>query len=382
MTRNIATVTRIAWSFYPRNISVGIAAMIFVYAGVVLLFISNLFFAQRIVRAQHQHIGWSKPVSLFLPILIAMIIATIFCLIAAVIVQFYVIDGEATALDIQKTGLTFFAITAFLPIPIVAASSLARLHPHIRRTKTIDKFGEGSMRAKIAIVLVSAFFLTLGATYRAATTLIGPVALLEGQPPRPAPARPYLSKASFYAFNFTIEICVVIFWLAVRIDKRFHVPDGAHGPGSYAGGFVFAGEAGNEKTRSTRHLLSAHSSMPTPGDRTSYASSNRTRSVESRVSWGGVSRDNIAPMFGEDGVATVPYSAIDDGQQMGELDMGVAGADREMGWDPRSGKWALRRMSRRRSQCQSLRGEEGVNLEGIPADGGCTDERGRRFHRV
>ena len=365
MTRIFATAIRIAWSIYPRNISIGIAAQIFVYAGIILLFIANLFFAQRIVRAQHPHIGWSKPFSIWLPVLIAIIIATILALIAGVIVQFYVLDGENAALIIQKFGSTLFAATAFLPIPIVIVSSLARLHPHIRKTKTIDKFGEGSMRAKIAIVLVSAFFLTLGAAFRAATTLIEPIPLRTGSPPRPAPRPGYLSKAAFYVFNFLIEICITLFWLAIRIDKRFYIPDGAHGPGSYAGGFVFAGEAGNEKTRSTRHLMSARSSVHskagtdgtvTPGGSRHSFSSSRAKSIESRISWGGVSRENITPMYGEDGIAAIPYSAFDDREDLPEAgDVGVEGVDKEMGWDPKSGKWALRPISRRISQGSTLR---------------------------
>lgn len=358
MTRIFATSIRIAWSVYPHNISVGIAAMIFVYAGIILLFIANLFFSQRIVRAQHPHIGWSKPFSIFTPILVAIIIATILCLIAAVIVEFFVVNGDNYALPIQKFGSTLFAVVAFLPIPIVTISALARKHPNIRMTKTVDKFGEGSMRAKIAIVLVSALFLTLGAAFRSATTLIEPVPLTKGTPPRPAPEPAYLSKAAFYTFNFTLEICITFFWLAIRIDKRFHIPDGAKGPGSYAGGFVFAGEAGNEKSRSTRRLMSVRSSMHSkagtdgPYGRSSFATS-RTKSIESRVSWGGISRDNISPMFGEDGIAAIPYSAFDDMQDLPD-------AGDEMGWDPKTGKWALRPISRRLSQGESLREPEHV----------------------
>lgn len=349
---------RIVWAQFPRNISVGIAAQIFVYAGVILLFIANLFFAQRIVRAQHPRFGWSTPFSIALPILIAIIILTILALIAAVIVQFYVFNGEITALDIQKFGSTLFAFVAFLPIPVVTASALARLHPHIKKTKTIDKFGEGTMRAKIAIVLISAFFLTLGAAFRAATTLLGPIPARAGSPPRPAPQPAFLSKAAFYVFNFGIEIGITLFWLAIRIDKRFYVPDGAKGPGSYAGGFVFAGEAGNEKSRSTKHLISARSSMhskagtdgtSTPYGRGSFASS-RAKSIESRISWGGVSRENVAVQYGEDGVATIPYSAFEDQPEDADVaDMGLTGQEKEMGWDPKSGKWALRPISRRMS---------------------------------
>lgn len=372
MTRIIATAIRIAWAVYPRNISVGIAAMIFVYAGIILLFITNLFFAQRILRAQHPRVGWSKPATALLPILIALIILTILALIAAVIVQFYVPDGEAIALPIQKYGSTLFAVMAFLPIPIVAISALARLHPGIRMTKPVDKFGSGRMRSKIAIVLLSALVLTLGAAFRAATTLLSPIPLTTGSPPHPAPSPPYLSKPAFYTVNFGLEIAVVLAWLALRIDRRFYVPDGARGPGSYAGGFVFAGEPGHEKARSTRHLTSARTSWASlhdpagAGSRHSMASTRaRTKSLESRVSWGGVSREQVAPMWGEDGVGVVPYSAFDEGGAEEDWgDVGVAGAEKEMGWDPKSGKWALRPISRRVSLGSEWREGGGVDGAG------------------
>jgi hypothetical protein len=47
MARTATMVLRIVWTCYPRNIRLGIAAMVFVSAGVLLLFIINLLFAQR-----------------------------------------------------------------------------------------------------------------------------------------------------------------------------------------------------------------------------------------------------------------------------------------------------------------------------------------------
>ena len=87
-----------AWAAHPHNIRVGMAAMIFVYAGVILLFIANLFFTQRLVRAQHPHFGWSKPFSMALPVLLGIMVATVLALIAGVIMEFYSLDhtiGEA-----------------------------------------------------------------------------------------------------------------------------------------------------------------------------------------------------------------------------------------------------------------------------------------------
>ncbi|KAJ9623282.1 hypothetical protein H2203_006222 [Taxawa tesnikishii (nom. ined.)] len=164
-----------------------------------------------------------------------------------------------------------------------------------------------------------------------------------GSNPQRAQAVPwYFSKPCFYVFNFVLELLVVYFWAAVRIDNRFHIPDGATGPGSYGGGFTFAGEAGNEKANlgqrdSTRHLT---------GSKSSFATSRRSRSRtrESVVSWGGISRpDLVEPGVGEDGVQTVPYPPAEDDDDWVPDEIG--GLDNEMGWDAKSGRWMLRPLS-------------------------------------
>lgn len=355
MTRVLATSLRMAWAAHPHNIRVGMAAMIFVYAGVILLFIANLFFTQRLVRAQHPHFGWSKPFSLALPVLLGIMVATVLALIAGVIMEFYSLDhtiGVAVR-DIQIYGATFYAIIAFLPIPVVITSTLARQHPKVKMTQTLDKFGEGSITAKIIIILFSACILTTGAAYRAGTTWLPPIPNMLNGAPVDGPW--YFSRGSFYAFNFSLELFMVWFWLAVRIDKRFIIPNGAKGPYSYGSGFVFAGEAGNEKPQlgnrdSTRHLTGSQTSgfNSQRGSRVSWATGGNSRrssmGAASRVSWGGISREDVTAGLGEDGIEVMPYY---QDEEMGNTagDVGVAGVDQEMGWDPKSGKWALRPVS-------------------------------------
>jgi hypothetical protein len=355
MTRIIATSLRMVWAAHPHNIRVGMAAMIFVYAGVILLFIANLFFTQRLVRAQHPHFGWSKPFSIALPLLLGIIIATIFALIAGVILEFYSLsETVGTAVrDIQIYGSTFYAIVAFLPIPVVLLSTLVRQHPKIKMTNTLDKFGEGSITSKIIIILFSAAILTTGAAYRAGTTWLPPIPNMLNGAPVKGPW--YFSRGSFYAFNFSLEIFVVWFWLAVRIDKRFIIPNGAKGPYSYGSGFVFAGEAGNEKPQlgnrdSTRHLTGSQTSgfNSQRGSRVSWAVGGHSRpssvGANSRVSWGGISREDVSGTVGEDGIEVMPYFRDEEaGNPAG--DFAVDGAEQEMGWDPKSGKWALRPVS-------------------------------------
>lgn len=331
---------RIAWSTRPENIALGIAAQCFVYAGVVLLFIINLFFTQRIVRAQHPRIGWSKPVTLFFPVLFVIIILTIAGLITVLIQSFYSLSTNTHRIDrdFQLYGATFYAVVAFLPVPVLLISTAFRALPPVRKTRTVDKFGSGSMRAKIAINLAAAILLGLGASFRAGTSWLPPTPIYEpNSSPPAAEATPwYFNKAAFYCFNFVIELIVVYLYALVRIDNRFHVPDGAKGPGSYGGGFTFAGEAGNEKRQlgqhdSTRHLT---------GSRSSFATTARS----SRVSWGGISRQDLSPGVGEDGVGVVPYPGTAEEEDVDPW-ADMEGVENEMGWDAKSGKWMLRPLS-------------------------------------
>ena len=342
---------RIAWSFYPRNVRIGIAAQVAVYAGIILLFLANLFFTQRIIRAQHPHFGWTKPFSIALPALFVLIVATILALIVSVIYSFFTLNEttQQAVHYIQLYGETLYAIVAFLPIPMVIASTVARRHPNIRDNERIDKFGSGSMRTKVIMVLVSAVFLSLGAGWRCATLYL-PIAYTSDPHPW------YFSKACFYIFNFTIEWCVVAFWGLMRIDKRFYIPNGAKGPFSYGGGFTFAGEPGNEKIAlgnrdSMRHLVGSQASGLS-GSRISWGGSRNSMGRDSRVSWGGISREDVSAGLAEDGITVAPYAPYASVNNESSLsvgghaaDVGVDGTEAEMGWDPKSGRWALRPIS-------------------------------------
>lgn len=142
-------------------------------------------------------------------------------LITAVVQGFYV--RSPTILkrdhDITLFGSTYFAVAAFLPILFLAIKAV--LPTHVPR----EDFGSGSYRSKVIIVLFNSTLLTLGAAFRAGTAYV----------PRPA-ANPawYHSKPAFYLFDLTIEIIIVYFLAIVRVDKRFIVPNGSHGPGDYS----------------------------------------------------------------------------------------------------------------------------------------------------
>jgi hypothetical protein len=214
---------RLVWSTHPYSIPIAIAAQVFVYAGVLLLFVVNLIFAQRIMRACHPHFGWAKSLSLAFKLYYATVVVMLLALITCTVQSFYTLSHNTRRIDrdVQLVGSTYFAVAAFLPIPLVLLSVI------LPKKSRVEKFGQGRFRSKIYILLLSTLLLSLGAAFRAGIAYV----------PRPL-AHPawYHSKACFYLFNFTIEITVVALYAGIRVDKRFHIPDGSHKAGDYSRG--------------------------------------------------------------------------------------------------------------------------------------------------
>ncbi|KAI9724030.1 MAG: hypothetical protein M1812_000748 [Candelaria pacifica] len=223
MSRLAACTLRIVWSTQQQNVPLAIAASVFVSAGVVLLFIINIIFTQRILRATHPHFGWHRALSLAFKIYYASVVLSLIMLITCTVQSFYTLNHNTRRIDrdVQLYGATYFSVTAFFPIP---ALILGYAFPRTTRT---EKFGQGRFRSKIIVLLIGATLLTLGSAFRAGTAYKTPRQ-------RNNPAW-YHSKACFYLFDFTIEITVIYLYAAVRVDRRFHVPNGSHGPGDYSG---------------------------------------------------------------------------------------------------------------------------------------------------
>lgn len=224
MARLMTCVLRIAWAVHPNHIPLAIAANIFVSAGVVLLFIVNIIFAERILRATHQHLGWNKALSRTLIGVFTLIVITLIMVIVATVQSFYTLSTNTKRIDraIQLYGGTLFMVVSFLPILIVLTALL------LPRTTPVEHFGRGHFKTKIAVLLVGALLLLLGTCFRTATNF---------RPPRPRsdPAW-YHSKACFYIFNLLIETIVIYLYAISRVDLRFYVPNGASKPGDYSAG--------------------------------------------------------------------------------------------------------------------------------------------------
>lgn len=221
MARIVALSTRIAWAVHEHNIKIAIASQIFTAAGVILLFVTNLIFAQRIIRAYHPFFGWSKPVSVLFKVLYVSIVAVLILVITVTVHSFFTLDPTARQTDriVQLFSGTYLAVIAFLPIPFALTAVV------IPRRTRIDKFGQGHFSTKFGLLLFTAALLAMGAIFRAVTNFyVRPVR---------DPAW-FQSKACYYCFNFGIEVLVVYIYALSRFDKRFHVPDGSSAPGHYS----------------------------------------------------------------------------------------------------------------------------------------------------
>jgi hypothetical protein len=219
MCRVVTMILRIAWANRQHNVSLAMAANIFVQAGTVLLYIINLVFALRVIRAQHPRLGWHRSLSIAARVLIAVVVLTLIALIASVIQESYTLNANAHRIDkdIQLYGTTFYAFVAFLPIPMLIAGIIIP-----RRIRT-EKFGKGRFRYKIAILATASALCTIRASYACGIAWLKPI-------PLESPIHPWqLSKEAFYTFCFVPEIAVVVLYAAVRVDLRFAVPAGQRG---------------------------------------------------------------------------------------------------------------------------------------------------------
>ncbi|KAL5396962.1 hypothetical protein PMIN06_007095 [Paraphaeosphaeria minitans] len=225
--RLITMSMRIAWAYYPTNVSLGIAAQVFVYVGTIILYLCNWFFAQRVIRAQHPHIGWSTPYRIFHRAGMIALILALFMIIVASIQQFFTLDSAILRIDrdLQLAAFTYFGAFTLAPLFMLLVSFV------VPRRGT-EKFGAGRLRNAIAVLFIGSFILALGQCFRTITGWLPeiPVRNEQGQ----ANAIPwYFSKACFYVFNFLTELLVVVFYAVMRVDLRFYVPDGAKKPGDY-----------------------------------------------------------------------------------------------------------------------------------------------------
>ena len=223
----ISTALHIAWSYSQQNAKIGIAENTFLDAGAGILYIVNLILALRIMRARQARLGWSKIFTALIWLLVLLTVISIVMLVVVVAQSFLASQTNILRIDrdIELFVLTWLAWIAFAPLLLTTVALV------LPRRNYIDKFGTGRFRWKPIILITASTLLTLGAGWRCGTTFASPLQQIGRRPW-------YFTSACYYVFALMPEVIVIILYLAIRIDLRFHVPDGADGPGSYSGATV------------------------------------------------------------------------------------------------------------------------------------------------
>ncbi|KAI8958677.1 hypothetical protein F5Y11DRAFT_359828 [Daldinia sp. FL1419] len=226
LLRSVSLVARMIWASYPKTVNAVIAASVMTQCGSVLIFIINLFFAQRVLRAYHPRLGWHRGTCSVVWFLIACVMCCLIMAIVATIHSFFTLDPRVRHADraVQLFAGSYLAFLAFLPVPVVGLAAAAQ-HARRFRFHRVEKFGAGKWRAKVGLLVFASLVATLGAAFRVGVNFDGR--------PGSEPAW-FHSRACYYGFNFVTDLVVSTAYLLARFDRRFIVPDGAQGPGDYS----------------------------------------------------------------------------------------------------------------------------------------------------
>ncbi|KAH7166441.1 hypothetical protein EDB81DRAFT_681255 [Dactylonectria macrodidyma] len=221
IVRVLTCSMRIAWATQPTNKDLAIAAQVFNNAGIIIIYIFNLIFSQRILRALQPGLGWHPALGVAFKAFYGCIVA---CLIMGITALILIVTSTnpstlSACHDIQMFSVTFLLIMTILPLFVLAAAYLLPDH------KDKETFGHGPMSTKVLIVIISTCLSIIIAGYKAGTAW----------DPRPLSNPGWFDeKPAYYVFGFTLEVIVLWMLILSRIDLRFHVPNGSKGPGDYS----------------------------------------------------------------------------------------------------------------------------------------------------
>ncbi|KAM3065699.1 39S ribosomal protein L16, mitochondrial [Clarireedia jacksonii] len=221
LIRLITCGTRIAWSKNPSNTRLAIAAQVFNNAGSIIIYIVNLLFAQRILRARQPRVGWNKGLGVLMKGIFVGVVGSLVMGITGLVISINTHD-VGTLRAIRDVGL---ASTTWVVVVTVIPFVLLGLAYGLPAAEDAENFGEGSIGAKTTVLLITSGLAMVIAGFKAGTTWESPRLVSD-------PAW-YDGKAAFYCFGFMLEVVIIATFTLSRVDKRFYVPDGCHGPGDY-----------------------------------------------------------------------------------------------------------------------------------------------------
>ncbi|KAJ9144662.1 Family c-likeg-protein-coupled receptor protein [Pleurostoma richardsiae] len=204
--RSVALAMRIAWAAHINDVNLAIAAQVFTMAGVLILFVVNLVFVRRFLRA-YAVFGRHLLVQMLYVFLLFCVAAMLVMVVTVSVYSFFTLDEEKRKIcrEVQRVAITYLAALAFIPIPAVLVGLCFPRKSHVDKLRR---------RAKVQLLLFTSTLLSLGAGFRCGTTF--------DQRPITQPAW-FHHKACYYCFNFAIEIIVVYSFAISRVDPRFRL---------------------------------------------------------------------------------------------------------------------------------------------------------------
>ncbi|KAK3985341.1 hypothetical protein QBC44DRAFT_353097 [Cladorrhinum sp. PSN332] len=217
--RIISLALRIAWSIDHPNAKLEVATTILTMAGVVLLYILNLLSARRYVR-DYAVFGYRPIVKGVFRGIIALVAI---CLVMGIIVTaniYFVPRSKREVLrecrDVALVAGTLLAVLAFFPVLVVGIVLCFKAGDVVGTEKR-------RYRARTELLFGTAALLSLEAGFRIGTAYAA----------RPVASKPgwYQSKAAFYCFMYLVELAVIYWFLAARLDDRFKKRRVETGPG-------------------------------------------------------------------------------------------------------------------------------------------------------
>jgi hypothetical protein len=222
MARTTTCIMRIVWASYPHNVRIALAAQILNNAGILIIYIVNLIFAQRVLRAMKPKIGWNTVFSNAFKIVYVLIGGVLAMVITATVLKSYTLDPQTkvACADCSKAATVFLFFITLCPLFLLA---LAFFLP--RNEENEEAFGTGIMETKALVVFLIACLTITISGFKLGTTF---------ETPRPlADPAWYHSKAAFYCFGYMLEILILGVVQVARVDRMFHVPDGSGAVRSY-----------------------------------------------------------------------------------------------------------------------------------------------------
>ncbi|KAI7645930.1 hypothetical protein KC318_g19707 [Hortaea werneckii] len=226
MSRIATCSVRIAWAAHPSNANLAMAATIFAAVGILIVFVIVLLLAQRILRATHPKLGWSRTVSGSLKATYFGLFLAIILVIAFTILNYFTLNSDLVniAMWIQRAGILYMLLFNLIG-PVLVLLSL--ILPRLREFATPDNFGiRSTMASKYVVLGVTMFFTLFIVGFRMGTAW--------------ADARPafdpawWESKAAYYIIEYGFEVVIVYWLMLVRFDQKFWIPNKSHGPGDYS----------------------------------------------------------------------------------------------------------------------------------------------------